>query len=271
MAVLKFDRFRLVIVLPKKHEDSMNSAEETIQEIFNVYGVRIVTELERTGLGIACLPADEKICQQYLQNILAKELSIYPPSVIKKSKLNEVILCRDLVSGGERRGGLTCAAWLGSLGLSFARNKIYLNIGLAGNKLYKQGVVHHELFHMIDYFDDFNGLFDNQWKSLNRPGFVYHKDRINTAKATPQSGFISEYAMDAAWEDKAEVFTHLIVDYKGTERLALTDRILRAKVLRMKELLRSFSREFNDDFWRNRASDSRKFARKIGRPRQRRY
>ncbi len=251
-------------------KDSMNSTEETIQEIFNVYGVRVVTELERNGLFIACRPADEKICQQYLHNILAKELSIYPPSVIKKSKVNEIILCRDLVSGGERRGGLTCAAWLGSLGLSFARNKIYVNIGVGGNKLYKQGVVHHELFHMIDYFDDFNGHFDNQWKSLNRPGFIYHKDIINTARAKPQSGFISEYAMDAVWEDKAEVFTHLIVDYKGTERLALTDKILRTKVLRMKELLRSFSREFNDDFWHNRARESRDFARKIGRPRRRR-
>ena len=246
----------------------MNTVEELVQEIFNVYGVRIVTELERIGLPIDCRPADEKICQQYLHNILAKELSIYPPSVIKKSKLDEIILCRDLVSEGERRGGLTCAAWLGSLGLAFARNKIYLNIGLAANKLYKHGVVHHELFHMIDYFDDFNGYFDNQWKSLNRSGFVYHKDIINTVRAKPQSGFISEYAMDAVWEDKAEVFTHLIVDYKGTERLALTDRILRAKVQRMKELLRSFSREFNDDFWRSRARDSRHFARKIARSRR---
>lgn len=212
---------------------------------------------------IACSPADERTCLTYLEQVLTRELSIYSPKLIRRSRLNDIILCRKLASEGQRRGGLTCAAFMGSLGLPFIRNKIYLNIKGGGAWLYMRAAFHHELFHMIDYFDDINGYYDQKWKSLNRPGFVYHKDRIEGQRAKPQLGFISEYAMDAVIEDKAEVYSYLLIDHKGTEKLAREDRILARKVVRMKELLHTFSREFDDDFWSKRDAASISYARRI--------
>lgn len=145
---------------------------------------------------IAFGPADERTRLTYLEQVLTRELSIYSPKLIRRSRLNDIILCRKLASEGQRRGGLTCAAFLGSLGLPFIRNRIYLNIKLGGAWLYMRAAFHHELFHM----------YDQKWKSLNRPGFVYHKDRIEGQRAKTQRGVISEYAMDAVIEDKAEVF-----------------------------------------------------------------
>jgi len=241
----------------------VKSVHEIAQEVFDTYGVRVITDQERSGLPIACRPADERTCLTYLQQVLTRELSIYSPQVIRKSKLNEIILCQKLASEGQRRGGLTCAAFLGSLGLPFIRNKIYLNIKVGGGWQYMRAAFHHELFHMIDYFDDINGYYDQRWKSLNRPGFVYHKDRIDEQRAKPQRGFISEYAMDAVIEDKAEVYSYLLIDHRGTEKLVREDRILARKVVRMKELLHSFSSEFNEDFWSKRDAASISYAKSI--------
>ncbi|MDX1986420.1 MAG: hypothetical protein SFV17_07005 [Candidatus Obscuribacter sp.] len=86
---------------------------------------------------------------------------------------------------------------------------------------------------------------------------------MDEQRAKPQRGFISEYAMDAVIEDKAEVYSYLLIDHRGTEKLAREDRILARKVVRMKELLHSFSREFDGDFWRKRDAASISFARPI--------
>jgi hypothetical protein len=50
-------------------------------------------------------------------------------------------------------------------------------------------------------------------------------------------------------EDKAEVFANLIVDFAYVEVRAKKDRVLNAKVERMKELLVKFCPAMNDELW----------------------
>ncbi len=73
--------------------------------------------------------------------------------------------------------------------------------------------------------------------------------------------------MDAVLEDKAEVYSHLLIDHRGTEKLVREDRILARKVVRMKELLHSFASEFNEDFWSKRDAASISYAKSIVRRR----
>jgi len=50
-------------------------------------------------------------------------------------------------------------------------------------------------------------------------------------------------------EDKAEVYSHLIMNYCILQERAKTDRVLASKIKRMKEMLQKFSPHFNTDFW----------------------
>jgi hypothetical protein len=62
-------------------------------------------------------------------------------------------------------------------------------------------------------------------------------------------GVLNHYSTTAVEEDKAEVFANLIVDSKYVANRAKKDRVLSAKVERMKELLVAFCPEMNDKFW----------------------
>jgi len=85
----------------------VKSVHEIAQEVFDTYGVRVITDQERSGLPIACRPADERTCLTYLQQVLTRELSIYSPQVIRKSKLNDImsIIKTALTSKGRSRNG----------------------------------------------------------------------------------------------------------------------------------------------------------------------
>jgi len=58
--------------------------------------------------------------------------------------------------------------------------------------------------------------------------------------------------MSAVQEDKAEIFSHMIIQYEKLEQLSRTDVFLRKKIDRMKDLLRAFSPEFDQGFWEER-------------------
>ena len=69
-----------------------------------------------------------------------------------------------------------------------------------------------------------------------------------TGKDVP--GFLNRYAAGGVEEDKAEVFAHLMVEPKEMKDRAGKDKYMRAKIDRMKELLREFSPRADEDFWK---------------------
>jgi hypothetical protein len=58
--------------------------------------------------------------------------------------------------------------------------------------------------------------------------------------------------MSEVWEDKAEIYAHMILNYQSVEAKAEKDKILNSKVARMKQLLHSFSPTYDDAFWSSR-------------------
>ena len=51
-------------------------------------------------------------------------------------------------------------------------------------------------------------------------------------------------------EDKAELFAQLVVNPAHVKDRAKTDFVLKAKVVRMKSLLKAFCPDMNDEFWK---------------------
>lgn len=231
----------------------MSTQEEIILAFKKKFGVSIVTDKDKLELDIGYNRAEESRVNDYVQSILCAELSIYSNQVLKKSKLSRIVLCKNLASWGESHAGLADLQWLGFTW--FMGNQICIDVEYPLNH-YARHVVHHELYHLIDSADDFSGLRDNEWKKLNPPNFKYKDDLGVNQKTTLTKGFISNYAMKAVHEDKAETYARMIVDYNGIEKLAKNDLVLKRKIYRMKELMKAFSCEFDDLFWQARAKSS---------------
>jgi hypothetical protein len=179
--------------------------------------------------------------------LFAFEFGLYPPSLVKQTKLRRVVLCKGLSFDGQRRNAIP----------DYENDVLYLDVGRGvHSKPYLRKVIHHEFYHLVDYRDDGLVYTDERWSSLNRSDFKYgtggraaQDDATMSLLTDKVPGFLSRYATTAVEEDKAEVFAHLMTDSSHVEERARKDRVLLRKVERMKELMRSFCPDVGDDFW----------------------
>lgn len=124
---------------------------------------------------------------------------------------------------------------------------LYLSVdnGLGPEPLRR--VTHHEVFHQIDFADDGRLDRDPAWEALNQPGFRYHGDN-QTLQADPEAsrlgtevvGFLNEYSTSSVGEDKAELYSYLMVDPAMVRHRAADDDILRGKAKQLHQILDCF-------------------------------
>jgi hypothetical protein len=190
--------------------------------------------------------AGKKELQEYA-GLFAPEFALYPTDLIRRSQLKRVVLCNDLSFAGQRRNAIP----------DWEHDTLYLDVSRgSSNKTYLRKVIHHEFFHIIDYRDDGSVYRDERWEALNPAKFKYGsggrnaQDQKDTSVLTDKyPGFLNHYSTTGVEEDKAEVFANLIVDSKYVENRVKEDRVLQAKVERMKELLVTFCPDMNRKFW----------------------
>lgn len=190
--------------------------------------------------------ASKKEIETYADLFVA-EFGLYPAALIRRAHLQRVVLCRELSFAGQRRSAIP----------DFEHDTLYLDVASGTHSIpYLRKVIHHEFFHIIDFRDDGLLYADERWAALNPAGFQYGnggravQDLPKTSLLTDQfPGFLNHYSTTGVEEDKAEVFANLIVDREYVEDRARNDRVLGAKVERMKELLARFCPEMNDQFW----------------------
>ena len=182
--------------------------------------------------------------------LLFMEFWIYGKSFIKKSKLKKIILLHniDYKNSGHTQERAGCPEYETSRSITFAiheRNLAYIRI-----------VLHHELFHYIDYADDLN-YDDDGWGILNQKGFEYgnggdsEREWIKLEKN--QMGFINHYSTTALEEDRAEIYQYLISC--PDEALNNNDIIVSKKAKRIQNFLNSFDKDGvgnpKTNFWAN--------------------
>ena len=194
--------------------------------------------------------AGEKELREYV-NLFAPEFALYPRDLIQRSKLKRVVLCSELSFADQRRNAIP----------DYEHDTLYLDVSRGSyNKTYMRKVIHHEFFHIVDYRDDGSVYKDEGWGSLNPADFKYGsggraaQHLLHTSVLTDKfPGFLNHYSTTAVEEDKAEVFANLIIDSEDLENRIEKDRVLRAKVERMRELLVAFCPDANDKFWEEAA------------------
>jgi hypothetical protein len=208
---------------------------------------------------------------------LVFELSLYPHEALRRTRIEQIVLCHNLLISQKRAAGTL------KVGLHFV-DTIFLDVQAFREDKFGRHTIHHELFHAIDFRDTWEGLVDSDWHKIQGKEYSYELDGAVqfyilksrdpedierpkfddpydwlTAKPSSTPGFLTEYAKYSAVEDKAEVFSHMMASYREVMERAAGDRILHGKVERMKALLLHFCDELDDSFWQ-RISDCRRHA-----------
>ncbi len=189
---------------------------------------------------------------------LRDELAIYSTKLIDKLHLDRIILGTNLVKLDDPISGCASMSLFADnlpFRLLFRKNTIYLAVDYC-NTLEGRIIIHHELFHAIEAHEKrWPKYLDTLWPNLNPPAFRYRQGistQLDEHHNVDCSGFLSSYSMETVREDKAELFAHMIVNFAYVNELASKDKFLRAKMHRLKQLLKEFSAEFDDSFWKER-------------------
>jgi len=180
--------------------------------------------------------------------LFCQEFSLYPKSLVRKTKLRRIVLCQELKFSGQRRYAIP----------DFEHDTLYLDVGTNDQPaIYLRKVIHHEFFHIIDYRDDGLLYEDERWKSLNRPDFKYGKGGASalgnptTGELTTEyAGFLTHYSTTGVEEDKAEVFAHLVVNAAVVADRVARDEVLAEKVDQMKSLVQTYCPAADIGFWK---------------------
>lgn len=231
--------------------EASGDAPEELKKIVTDYKIEIVTAAPRfpvktTYGNINGKSADRKSLESYA-GLFASEFNLYPHELVKRLRLKRVVLCTELSFAGQLRDGIP----------DYEHETLYLDvIRSAFDKHYLRIVIHHEIFHIIDYLDDGKVYQDKRWNYLNPTNFKYGSGGLS-AQDLPETsvltkkfpGFLNHYSTTGVEEDKAEVFANLVVIPDYVEGRAKKDHVLNAKVERMRDLLVNFCPDMNEEFW----------------------
>jgi hypothetical protein len=183
----------------------------------------------------------------YFLALLVREYSIYPSEFFPATGLEQIVLCTGLTFESQRRGAIP----------DFDHNVLYFDVDEGSyDQFYQRRGLHHELYHVVDLIDDGQLYKDETWRKLNPESFRYgnggaelQNDSSSGNLQHRESGFLTSYSMSGVEEEKAELFSFLILVPKFVGKRAASDRVLANKVARMKSLLVEFCPQLNESFW----------------------
>lgn len=178
--------------------------------------------------------------------LLLDELRKYPSEFFRTLKLSKLVFAEELRFDDQKRAGIP----------DFHHATLHLDPEEGvHSKTYQQTVIHHELFHIVDWKDDGELYEDRSWKKLNPTAFRYGNGGRN-ARGNDQwqlddslEGFLNKYSMSGVEEDKAEIFCNLMVRAGVVQERAAKDKVIAKKVERIRKIAKAFCRSLDDRFW----------------------
>lgn len=171
-------------------------------------------------------------------SIVRRELARYSPARLRAAGLRRVVMAADLRESGKLISSLPNVA--GSLLLDGSVPDTFL-----------ARLVHHEIFHFLDFADDARHGENDVW-SAQQHLFAYGEGgrSVRSPRAGELSdelpGFLTRYAMSAIEEDKAEVFSFLMTRPADVRGRAQRDEVVRKKVERLGDKLARVAPELLD-------------------------
>ena len=186
----------------------------------------------------------------FIVNIIQSQISIYPISFLKKSGLKYIMICDNiLINNGSRPEGLAPSHYDQSPGVFFlSLKKIKKQIDSGQIDIVKH-IFHHEFYHIIDSKLT-KAVVDEEWVKINKNPYSNKNLKADFSDVLKnQKGFISNYAKNNEFEDKAEIFAYLITKHQKTKKILAKDPILFEKAKLMIKRMKSLSMDINQQFW----------------------
>ena len=230
-------------------EDYTRDVIPLLEELFQSMGVTLEVSnqdsvISRPNYNLRCTALTENELNRTL-GLLFLEMSIYPSSFIRKTKLKTISLYHsvDIETSTYKQYRA------GSYDIP---DKILLLSCKETQVNYLKLVLHHEFFHFVDYCHN-NTFADSHWEQLNTTNFHYGNGGAYEREWKPLDpsckGFLNFYSTTAIEEDKAEIFQTILLqpDYA----LSHNDEIVRKKVMYLQKWLKKYDSSLDDKFFGN--------------------
>jgi hypothetical protein len=181
--------------------------------------------------------------------LLSRELSRYSPNLLKRMRLRSIILCTGLMRDGKKQGGLTVGPY-GVVILDVSPHQVI-------DEEFLRRAIHHELLHVMDTILEPTEADVASWARMNPKDFRYGGDAVlealeitreNPGRRPEFPGFLNYYATVNAQEDRAELYTHMMVFPDTLRAIAVEDPIIAKKSAALKRELVRLSAEFASFF-----------------------
>jgi hypothetical protein len=194
---------------------------------FSVRGVDVLAAARSFRLDLAGgtvtgdVPANDAVEAALV--VLGQELGRYSRGCLRAVHFKRVLLCERLAESGQEIPSLP----------NYEQS---LLLDVRGPTAFLRRLLHHELFHFLDFADDEQLAEDPAWERLNPPEFAYGlggrsmRQPGSARLSTETPGFLSRYATSALEEDKAEVFAFLMTAPETVRKIMEHDAVVRAKV-----------------------------------------
>jgi hypothetical protein len=222
--------------------EAMSTQNADLVPIEKNYGIPVVAELDSSEPPLLFRKPTSTQVRAFAP-ILSAELNLYTPEIIRRSKVERIVLASELVDHGNEISGL---AMLGF----FIVDSLFIDLNDARDDFWGRKTIHHELYHAIDFNDTWYHYMDREWRQLQGKDYTYvRRIDFHGVAPTDKRGFMSNYSATALAEDKAELFEHMMTEYHRVQERCKRDPVIARKVEKMKELLDDFCSDFNEAFW----------------------
>jgi hypothetical protein len=167
----------------------------------------------------------------------------YPSSFLIASKIENVALCKHIEYTDVVREFGTAGT------VDYKQRRLFISTEPFIGRVYDgegdftvEDIVHHELFHLIEYVHMRGEMSDPEWRLENPLGFEYHDGAV---KAPRHAGFVNAYAATNEIEDRASTYQYLMARPAELCELEKTDATVKAKA----QLIWSRVAKLDGDAW----------------------
>jgi len=191
-------------------------------------------EVDLGTFKLKCSPSKKEDLDLYMP-LFFIEILIYPKSFMKLLKLKKFVFIDSLnfITSEYQQYRAACPEYYKTMSLYYCTKE--------KNPNYIRTVIHHELFHYVDYMDD-KSFEDPKFNKFNMPGFKYGKGGAYERDWKPldpsTEGFLNFYSTTGIEEDKAEIYQYLISN--PNKAFKSEDRIINNKVYYIANFLKIF-------------------------------
>jgi len=190
--------------------------EEDLSDFFKLYGLSLNLILRPTKIfhetwWYECDPINSEDLDIYVPLFLF-EFSLYPVTFVRRLELKSIYFSGDINistdSYSQNRDAIP----------DYSEDVMAMIYSCKVRSVKDiKNIIHHELFHFYDYIED--GVLygpDYEWEKYNTPGFFYRSGGVNhrewKALDPAFKGFLNFYSTTGIEEDKAEIFSFIMIN-----------------------------------------------------------